>query len=43
MPSVTDLSTSLDASTTEHLIGEMEKLREHLASASGWSRADRGA
>jgi len=29
-PSVADLSTSLDTNTTGHLIGDMEKLREHL-------------
>ncbi len=29
-PSVADLGTSLDANTTEHLIGDIEKLREHL-------------
>jgi proline iminopeptidase len=29
-PSVADLSTSLDTNTTEHLIGDIEKLREHL-------------
>jgi proline iminopeptidase len=29
-PSVADLSTSLDANTTWHLIGDIEKLREHL-------------
>jgi proline iminopeptidase len=29
-PSVADLDTSLDANTTEHLIGDIEKLREHL-------------
>ena len=27
---VADLSTSLDTNTTEHLIGDIEKLREHL-------------
>jgi proline iminopeptidase len=30
MPSAADLSTSLDANTTGHLIGDIEKLREHL-------------
>lgn len=29
-PSVADLDTSLDTNTTEHLIGDIEKLREHL-------------
>jgi proline iminopeptidase len=29
-PSVADLSTSLDTNTTGHLIGDIEKLREHL-------------
>ena len=29
-PSVADLSTGLDSNTTEHLIGDIEKLREHL-------------
>lgn len=29
-PSAADLSTSLDANTTEHLIGDIERLRAHL-------------
>jgi proline iminopeptidase len=29
-PSVADPATSLDANTTEHLIGDIEKLRQHL-------------
>jgi proline iminopeptidase len=29
-PSVADLSTSLETNTTDHLIGDIEKLREHL-------------
>jgi proline iminopeptidase len=29
-PSVADLSTSLETNTTQHLIGDIEKLREHL-------------
>jgi proline iminopeptidase len=29
-PSVADLSTSLDTNTTDHLIGDIEKLRQHL-------------
>jgi proline iminopeptidase len=29
-PAVADLSTTLDTNTTEHLIGDIEQLREHL-------------
>jgi proline iminopeptidase len=29
-PSAAGLSTSLDANTTAHLIGDIERLREHL-------------